>query len=746
MIRRRIGLEMGIRSLAIIVGLWEAIGAQAQEQGTAQGFLPLRDQKIILKGDSIAKGYGFGNYNDPSPLRTVYGIGAILLRENIKEPPAFGDVSYIWEGLNPDGTPKTVDTLADELNTNIKKGEIKTGDWLIFEDAGQYDMNVHPAPFPWEKYHYLRYRQYLRDMVHAVEDVIDRTHIVFMTMFDYNPVCPTCAWDKPLDIAGRTANDAIRDEGAELGIRVIDMNRIMDAAHEYLTQKGWGRTVGPDGIHPNVYGNYVMALAILGTLGGDLAPWKLDPLYRHFAHSASGGDVTTVWGFKKDPSDAERIEILEDLRAIVVRELAKSPPAPTPPDPSLYPRVVRHGRFLSVASKQPENTTHPAVYELGKLYQLDRDHAMLVASIREQGGHDFEIGNNAFIFKELKDIDERQAIPINRLDANYRLKTNGALAIQARYPVSGAFVPLGAKLPDGTSHPGAGTGFLFSGTLTFLPDRSDGHPDAGREDRTIEFMQIRWDGKDLKVTQREFLTQAAGVDVGRIAITNSLPDGAGFLCPFESHDGGYVVVVRYEYDGQNWKPVRAGKPFHEAEIPKDQKNLPVEHWFETEASIVRDGTRYLLYTRGHDFRGRVYSSTDGLNYTFLFDHYNYQAPQTLNQGLDGSIYLITNRGPGLLRNPLLAFPLRDKTFPEPFVIHDERRVHLYFPKEVPETPFIDHALGTSLLLGGRWRHFVAYRVIGVHETDGKGAPPGPHSGVYIDELIYDRVTHPPYRF
>ena len=59
-----------------------------------------------------------------------------------------------------------------------------------------------------------------------------------------------------------------------------------------------------------------------------------------------------------------------------------------------------------------------------------------------------------------------------------------------------------------------------------------------------------------------------------------------------------------------------------------------------------------MYTRGYDMKGRVYASTDGLNYTFLFDHYNYNAPQTLNQGLDGSIYLMTNRGPGLLRNPL----------------------------------------------------------------------------------------------
>jgi hypothetical protein len=732
----------GFCILAVFVG---SMGLTAAP-GQSPTFLPLPDQKIILKGDSITEGYGFGNYTDPSPLRTVYGIGSILLRENLKQPPAFETVTNFWQGLNPDGSAKTLDTLTAELNGNIKKGELKTGDWLIYEDAGPYDMGIHPAPWPWEKYPYLRYRESHRDMVHAIEDVIDRTHIVFMTMFDYNPGCENCEWDKPLDIAGRTANDAIRDEASELGIRVIDMNRIMDAANEYLKEKGWGRPVGPDGVHPNVYGNYVMALAILGTLGADIANWKLDPLYRHYAHPAAGGDLPTVWGFTKDPDDSQRIEILKDLRAITVRELAKAPPAPTPPDPSLYPRVVRYGRVLSQTVTQPQDTTKPVSYELGKLHQLDRENCLLVASMREQGGHDFEVGNDAFIFKDVEDIDPAKAIPINRLNVNYHLKSNGAPAIRARFPASGAFVPLGAKLPDGQPHPAAGTGFLFSGTRPFLPDRSEGHPQAGREDRTIEFMELRWDGTHLKVTRRGFFTQAAGVDVGRIGITNSLADGAGFLCPFESHDGGYVVVIRFEYDGQNWKAVRAGQPFHHATIPQNLKNPPAEHWFETEASIVRDGSRYLVYTRGFDYKGRVYSSTDGLNYTFLFDHYNYQSPQTLNQGLDGSLYLITNRGPGLLRNPLLAFPLRGQTFLEPFVIHDERRVHLYYPKEVPEIPFIDHALGTSLFLGGRWRHFVAYRVMGLHETDGQGAPPGPHTGVYLDELVYDRVTHPPYGF
>ena len=111
----------------------------------------------------------------------------------------------------------------------------------------------------------------------------------------------------------------------------------------------------------------------------------------------------------------------------------------------------------------------------------------------------------------------------------------------------------------------------------------------------------------------------------------------------------------------------------------------------------------------------------------------------------GSAYLLTNRGPGLLRNPLLAFPLRGESFMEPWVIHDERRVHTYDPVQ-PEIPFIDHGTGAGLFLEGRWRHFVCYRVTGLHETDGAGAPQGPHTGVYIDELLYDRVVDPPVRF
>jgi hypothetical protein len=733
--------------LPILWGIAVGLGVEApvRAQGGSGGFEPLPGQKIILKGDSITKGYGFGNYTDPSPLRTVYGIGSILLRANLDRPSAFETVPSFWNGLNSDGTPKTVDTLANELNTNIKQGNLASGDWLIYEDAGQYDMGIHPAPWPWKQYYYLNYRDALKDMVHAVEDVIDRTHIVFMTMFDYTPAPANCQWDKPLDVGRRTANDAIRDEASELGIRVIDMNRIMDAAHEYLQQKGWGRPVGPDGIHPNVYGNYVMALAILGTLGADLAHWKLDPLHRHFAHPDAGGDVPNVWGFTKDPSDSERVEILKDLRDIVVRELAKSPPPPTPPAPWMYPRVVRHGRFLAQAVKQPEVTSRPVSYELGHIYQLDKETCLLIASLREQGGHDFEIGNDAFIFKDLKDIDPAKAIPINRFDPNYRLKTNGKPGVQSRYNVSGGFVPLGAQLADGSPHPAAGTGFMFSDAFTFLPDRSEGHPEAGLKDRDFEFIQLRWDGSKLTITRRDFFNELLGISVGRTALSNSLEDGAGFLVPFGLSDVSGIVVMRYEYDGKDWKPVKAGKPFRQMVKPPNYDSLGMFRMLEYEATIVRDGARFLLHTRCSDFKGRIYESTDGLNFTFLFDHYNYEAPQVLNQGLNGSLYLVTNRGPSLLRNPLLAYPIRGQTLYEPFVIHDERRSHRYDPSD-RLSPFIDHATGHTVFLNGRWRHFVVHRVIGVHETDGQGAPPGPHTGTNIVELLYDRVMNVPFRF
>jgi hypothetical protein len=715
---------------AVLIFVLSAVAAAAQTVETATHWQVLPGQRILLNGDSITRGYGFGNYTDPSPLRTIYGIARILITNNLQHPPPFNPLPGVWQGLNPDGTPKTVDTLAGEIQTYIRRGDIRVGDWMIYEDAGQLDKFVHPAPWPNDKNIYRRYRSALRDMVLEADGTIGRDHILLMTMFDYEPKYPWCRWDAPLDDGVHSGNDAIRDEAAALGVSVIDMNAVMDAANAHVTAGGWGRLVGPDGIHPNVYGNYVMALAVLGALGADIGQWKINALQQHFGHPESGGDVKTIWGFVKDPADEQRTKLLEELRTIVASRLKTAmlhPPAgklDAKPQQTGFRRMIRYGRILDHPVAQPQGTSKPVSYELGKLFQLDRDHLLLVASMREQGGHDFEIGNDGFVFRDLSDILPERAIPMNRLDPNYRLRSGQASGVLAKYPVNGGFVPRGAKLEDGSPHPAAGAGFLLSTAAAFLPDRSEMFPNT---DQFVEFLQARWDGNSLKVTRDELPQPLA--DRLRNVGFNCLPRGAGFLCPLVSREG--IVVVRFEYEKGRWRPATWGKPF---------TTLPGE----TEPSLRKTDDDYLVYTRSvRDRRGRVYRSQDGLHYYLTFDHWNYTVPQALNQGLDGSFYLTTNTGPGWLRNPLLAFSLRGQSFVDPVAVHDEKQIGDDKAKEVP---FVDHAIAENVFLNGRWRHFLLYRVCDLRETNGEGAPPFPQTGLYLTEMLYNAVTKIPFRF
>lgn len=759
-------------------------------------FAVLPGQRILFKGDSIVRGFAFGNFTHPSKLRTLHGIANLLIADNVPSRPPVAELPHIWQGLNADGTPKTVDTLGAELRVNATNGDLRPGDWLIYEDAGPLDSLVMPAPWPDSKNMYGRLREALRTLVHEADLTIGRDHVFFMTMFDYDPIKPWCQWDVPLDDGKHSGNDAVRDEASASGVRVIDMKRIMDQAATYVTKAGWGRMVGPDGIHPNVLGNYVMVLAVMGSLGADIGQWKLDSLERYFLHPATGGDVATIWGFSKDPTDDERKVILRELQKIVAAQVRAAAPglarteAAPPADlvsrsAHTYTRLLRHGRVLAQATRQPANTTRPVSYEVGALLQLDQDHGVLIASMREEGGHDFCVGNDAFVFQHLADIVPERAIPINRLEVDRPLKSGKGTCILGKFPASGAFVPLGAKLPDGSPHPAAGTGFLVSGTLPFLPDRSQGHPDSGPDDRPFDLIQLKWDGKELKVTEIRQVHDLLGQRIGRMGLSNFCAQDSGFLCPFGPIDGSFVVVVRFDWDGDAWTPTQAGKPFITAQqqawrrstadstwsttspkaapgagpslrdkpLTADEKKvapgqpLPsnVYRYLEVESSIVHAGDRYVIHTRGVDKKGRLYSSADGLNYTFAFDHYNEPTPQVLNEGLDGSLYLATNASPGRLRNPLLAYAvsLDRHEVKDPLLVHDDKFVHA---AGGAEHPFVDHARATNLYLEGRWRHLLLFRVCDLRETNGQGLPAKPQTGLYLAEFEYPNITVQPHLF
>jgi hypothetical protein len=411
-----------------------------------------------------------------------------------------------------------------------------------------------------------------------------------------------------------------------------------------------------------------------------------------------------------------------------------------PPPGHTFTRLVRHGKILDHPAVQPEGTSKIASYEIGKLFQLDRNTALLAASLREQGGHDFEIGNDGFIFRRLPEISPKRAVPLNRLDANYRMKS-GKPAVLSKYPLGGTIVPLGAKLEDGSPHPGAGTGFFVCSVISFTPDRAEITPEP---DEFVEFYQVRWDGRDLKVVP-DRLPEPFHSKLRDIAF-NVAPLGPGFIAPFGSEAG--MQVLRFDYKGNRWQLTASGKPFSATAtglgrtVVSGNKvtELPSEH----EPSIIRVADGYLIYTRGGKVaKGRVYRSSDGLNYQFAFDHYNHTVPQVVNQGLDGSIYLATNTGPGWLRNPLLIFALRGQDFVNPVIIHDEKHIRDDKQKEVP---FVDHGVGANIFLEGRWRHLLCYRVLDLRETNGEGAPPTPQTGLYLAELEYPVATHAPFKF
>jgi hypothetical protein len=407
--------------------------------------------------------------------------------------------------------------------------------------------------------------------------------------------------------------------------------------------------------------------------------------------------------------------------------------------------MIRHGRVLDHPATQPEGTDKPASYEIAKIFQLDKDTAVLVASLREQGGHDFEIGNDGIVFRHLSDIVPQRAFPVNRLDPNYATRA-GQKAVLAKYAVNGIMIPLGAKLPNGSAHPAAGTGFFVSTVLSFTPDRAEVTPNP---DQFVELYQARWNGKDLKVQKDAFPEPyAAGmINIG----VHCLPVGPDVLCPFVAADG--IEVLRFKYQDGAWKPAASGGSFSTVKrtariglekVGQSGKKFALVRG-EIEPSLIRTSDGYLVYTRGPDTdpTGRLYWSRDGLHYYFRSDHWNHTVPQILNEGLDDSLYLATNTGPGWLRNPLYIFAMRGLSFVDPIIVHDEKQIH--DPKQ-KEVPFCDHGVGSNIFLEGRWRHFLTYRVLDLRETNGEGAPPKPHTGLYVAELEYDKITQIPWRF
>ena len=406
-------------------------------------------------------------------------------------------------------------------------------------------------------------------------------------------------------------------------------------------------------------------------------------------------------------------------------------------------KIISHGKILDRPAKQPHGTKNSVSYECGRCFQLDKTHSLLVASMDEQGGHDMCVGNDGFIFQKLSDIKPENAIPLNRSDPEYKLKSRDGYAWLAKFPAKGAFVPLGAKMKDGKPHPAAGTGVLISTGLTYNPGRTAADQYS---EMIVEILQLRWDGKSLTIEQISFMDEVLGFKLTGLMISNNFcPQGVTFLAPFTTDKG--TVVFRWEFDGKIWRITESGKPFLCDAVG------------ESEPSLQRQGDHYFISTRGNDPIGRVYRSTDGMNYELFFEKKHNTVPQVLNQGLDGSLYLATNPNWDIVRNPLVIYPMEDKSFGQPILIHDEDGIR---DTKGDKIPFIDIGVGINLYIQGKWRHLLWYRVCDLKERtvmasmaeeigdEIYGPDGGPKKtrtgGLYLAEIEYDKITNVPFRW
>jgi hypothetical protein len=405
-------------------------------------------------------------------------------------------------------------------------------------------------------------------------------------------------------------------------------------------------------------------------------------------------------------------------------------------------KVIPRGMLLHAPAKQPACSKLPTSYELGACFQLDDTHCLLVSSLDEQGGPDLGVGNDAFVFEKLSDITPEKAIIINRAEPEYVGPGRTNASFLAKYPVSGFFVPLGALLPNGRPRPGAGSGLLMSVCVAYAADRSDpttaGQTDANWKswENLVEFIQIRWDGKQLALGETRKVRELFGHPLLAKTFSRLSPIDKGFVGPCEFKDIG-LRPVRFDWDGRAWGATQKGDSF-----------TVTDH--ELEASIEQQGDRYLISTRDNKApKVRIYASNDGMKFKLLFEASNHFVPRCLNKGLDGSIYLATNTGPGFLRNPLLAYPLVGDSFGDPIVIHDQDGVR---DDKGDKIPFVDHGQGMNLNLEGRKQHLIFYRVCDLKERtlygfqsglkrqlqgDKGPIPKRATSGVYAAELVFD---------
>lgn len=378
---------------------------------------------------------------------------------------------------------------------------------------------------------------------------------------------------------------------------------------------------------------------------------------------------------------------------------------------------------------------------------------------------DLEDGSDLFVTDRIEGLKTARPQPLlrNREGVHPR---SGAPLILVHYPVTGGFVPLGAKRADGTPHPHAGTGFGVGVVLGYPADHSVARPEgAGDVHQYLVLQQYRYDGARFEVQVSADIPcdeLLPGWWLHRHALGPAVADGDDLLFAHVTRrDGGPAVpgVARWRRGANGWAP-------DDYQVAGGIENV-------CEPSLVRDtdgallmAVRPLTWEVADHFT--VLRSADGgrtwelrVNDPAMRAH----SPVVLAATANGHPVLFANplrrtciRGDGTMlhaawmREDLHAFPLTDdrRHVQTPSVLLDARqRLGPARQKEGghPNFWYLDHPIAGTFRLGdGAWHVLVPFRVGELWEvcTD---APPTEASGCWIGELHGDDdAPRPPWVF
>ncbi|MCJ8331538.1 MAG: hypothetical protein HRT89_09375 [Lentisphaeria bacterium] len=364
---------------------------------------------------------------------------------------------------------------------------------------------------------------------------------------------------------------------------------------------------------------------------------------------------------------------------------------------------------------------------------------------------DLDNGADVILFDRWDAIDPARAVSICRSTVEQTDDPEKTI-LQIRRVFSGGFVPLDAKLSDGSAHPHAGTGF---GLMQVHPYNADsaGIPLANAQnvnvgmDLDMELYQVSCDGQNFQVNATSTFVEAAlleGLSGCYLSLVQAIPDGPDLLCAITANRPGAsscAGVCRWRRIDDCWQPI-AFTPVVDFAVEE----------MGIEASLIRDSDEALLFTiRGltakSQHRLTLWRSTDGDEWTKTLDvgPIRGQAPLTLNRTASGMIYFLGSKlsqedrpvGMDQLctenRNTLCLWPVtesRDAIAGE-VVIQD--CITDFGPPPSGKWWRADHAVGASLVLEDTPYELIAYRLIADAEIM-QAADMTPFTGAYMAQL------------